>query len=157
MSEPPNAGCYGDGRHEEERHEDEEPEVVSSRHAVAHQHLEHQQQDVEAHRDQHGFELHAGLTFGPDRTTITLNPDRRPLSHKRRRVAESLPVLGVVRPDSSPHGGPDDDQQLPQPYRGEHRPVAPLDDSIEPQGQQDGEQQQAGVDQELTATEERNV
>lgn len=70
-------------------------------------------------------------------------------------MRESLPVLGVVCPDSGAHGGPDDDQKLPQPYWGEHRPVAPLDDSIEPQGQQDGEQQQTGVDQELTVTEGR--
>lgn len=58
-------------------------------------------------------------------------------------------------PDSSAHGGPNDDQQLPQPYRGEHSPVAPLDDSIQPQGEQHGEEQQTGVDQELTATGKR--
>lgn len=66
-------------------------------------------------------------------------------------MREGLPVLGVVRPHSSADRGPDDDQQLPQPYRGEHSPVAPLDDSIQPQGQQHGEEQQARVDQELAA------
>lgn len=66
----------------------------------------------------------------------------------------NLPVLGVVGPDSSAHRRPNDDQQLPQPYWGEHGPVAPLDDSIQPQGQQHGEQQQARIDQELTATQE---
>lgn len=70
-------------------------------------------------------------------------------------VCESLPVLGVVCPDSSAHRGPNDDQQLPQPYRGEHSPVVPLDDPIQPQGQQHGEQQQAGVDQKLTGTGDR--
>lgn len=72
--------------------------------------------------------------------------------HKATSVRENLPVLGVVRPHSGAHRGPDNDQQLPQPYRGEHGPVAPLDDSIQPQGQQHGEQQQTRVDQELTAT-----
>lgn len=67
VSEPPDAGCYRNRRHEEEGHEDEEPEVVSSRHAVAHQHLEHQQQDVEPHCDQHGLELHTRLPFSPER------------------------------------------------------------------------------------------
>lgn len=62
------------------------------------------------------------------------------------------PVLGVVCPDSGAHGRPDDDQQLPQPYRGEHGPVVPLNDPIQPQRQQHGEEQQTGVDQELTAT-----
>lgn len=55
-------------------------------------------------------------------------------------------------PDSSAHRGPNNDQQLPQPYWGENSPVAPLDDSIQPQGQQHGEEQQTGVNQELTAT-----
>lgn len=66
VSKPPDAGCYRDGRHEEERHEDEKPEVVSPRHTVAHQHLEHQQQDVQPHCDQHGLELHTRLPFSPN-------------------------------------------------------------------------------------------
>lgn len=65
MSKAPDTSCYRDGRDEEERHEDEKPEVVSPSHAVAHQHLEHQQQHVESHCDQHGFELHTGLPFRP--------------------------------------------------------------------------------------------
>lgn len=67
MSKPPDTSCYRDRRHKEERHEDEKPEVVSSGHTVAHQHLKHQQQDVEPHCNQHGFELHTSLPFGPDR------------------------------------------------------------------------------------------
>lgn len=88
-------------------------------------------------------------------TVDPLIPDRSPLSHES--IRESLPVLGVVGPDSGADRGPDDDQQLPQPYGGEHSPVAPLDDSIQPQGQQHGEEQQAGVDQELTATGESDM
>lgn len=67
-------------------------------------------------------------------------------------MCDSLPVLGVVCPDSGANRGPNNDQQLPQPYWGENSPVAPLDDSIQPQGQQHGEEQQTGVNQELTAT-----
>lgn len=66
-----------------------------------------------------------------------------------------LPVLRVVGPHSGAHRGPDDHQQFPEPYWGENGPVAPLNDSIQPQGQQHGEQQQAGVDQELTAATKR--
>lgn len=47
-------------------------------------------------------------------------------------VCLSLPVLGVVCPDSSANGGPNDNQKLPQPYWGENGPVTPLDDSIQP-------------------------
>lgn len=53
-------------------------------------------------------------------------------------------------PDPGAHRGPEDDEQLPEPYGSEDGPVAPLDDSVQPQGQEDGEEQQAGVDQELT-------
>lgn len=67
----------------------------------------------------------------------------------------SLPVLRVMSPHSGAHRGPDDNQQLPQPYWGKHSPVAPLDDSVESQGEQHREQQQAGIDQELTVTEKR--
>lgn len=66
-----------------------------------------------------------------------------------------LPVLRVVGPHSGAHRGPDDHQQFPQPYWGKHGPVAPLNDPVQPQGQQHGEQQQAGVDQELTAAAKR--
>lgn len=66
MSKPPDASRNRDGRHKEKRHEDEKPEVGSSGHTVAHQHLEHQQQDVEPDCNQHGFELHTCLPFGPD-------------------------------------------------------------------------------------------
>lgn len=65
MSEAPDTRCYRDWRDEEERHEHEKPEVVSPCHAVAHQNLKHQQQHVESHSDQHGFELHTGLTLRP--------------------------------------------------------------------------------------------
>lgn len=67
----------------------------------------------------------------------------------------SLPVLRVMSPNSGAHRGPDDDQQLPQPYWGEHSPVAPLDVSIQSQGEQHREQQQAGIDQELTVAEKK--
>lgn len=46
MPKPPDACCYGDGWNEEQRHKDEQPEVVSSGHTVAHQHFKHQQQDM---------------------------------------------------------------------------------------------------------------
>lgn len=55
--------------------------------------------------------------------------------------SKSLPVLGIVSPDSSAHRGPNNDQQLPQPYWGEDSPVAPLNESIQPQGQQHREEQ----------------
>ena len=69
----------------------------------------------------------------------------------------SLPVLRVVRPDSSAHRSPNNDQELPQPYWGENSPVAPLDNSIQPQRQQHREQQQTGVDQELTAKGDKHI
>lgn len=77
------------------------------------------------------------------------------MNKNKINVGFGLPVLGVVRPHSRSHRGPDDDQQFPQPYWGEDGPVAPLDDPIQPQRQQHGEQQQARVDQELTATGEK--
>lgn len=73
VSKAPDTSCYRDGRNEKERHEDEEPEVVSSGHTVTHQHLEHQQQDVEAHCDQHGFELHTSLPFRPNRRKVEMS------------------------------------------------------------------------------------
>lgn len=54
-------------------------------------------------------------------------------------------------PDPGPHRGPDDDQQLPEPDGSEDGPVAPLNDPVQPQSQQHREEQQARVDQELTA------
>ena len=65
MSEAPDAGGHGHRGDEEERHEDEQPEVGSPGHAVAHQHLKHQQQHVETHGDQHGLELHTRLPLRP--------------------------------------------------------------------------------------------
>lgn len=70
MSEPPDAGCYRDRRHKEEWHKNEKPEVVSPSHAVAHQHLEHQEEDMEPHGNQHCFELHTCLPFSPDRGQV---------------------------------------------------------------------------------------
>jgi len=58
----------------------------------------------------------------------------------------NLPVLRVVGPHSCSHRGPNDNQQLPQPDWGKYSPVAPLDDSIQLQGEQHREQQQARVD-----------
>lgn len=70
MPKPPDACCYGDGWHEEQRHKDEQPEVVSSRHPVTHQNFKHQQQDMEPHGNEHCFELHTRLPFGPDKEQI---------------------------------------------------------------------------------------
>lgn len=127
MPKAPHAGGHGHGGDEEEGHEDQQPEVGPPLHPVAHQDLEHEQQQVDAHSDQHGFELHAGLALGA--------------------------VARVSGPNARAHGGARDDQQLPQPYRGEDGPVAPLDDAVQAEGQQHGEEQQAGVDQELTGVE----
>ncbi|KAJ3611025.1 hypothetical protein NHX12_021359, partial [Muraenolepis orangiensis] len=59
------AGGHRPGTDEEEGREDERPEVGSSGHAVAHQHLKHQQQQVEAHGSQRGLELHTRLPVLP--------------------------------------------------------------------------------------------
>lgn len=68
MSKAPDAGCYRNRGHEEERHEDKEPEVISSpRHTVTNQHFKHQQQDVEPYSDQHGFEFYTRLSFSPEK------------------------------------------------------------------------------------------
>lgn len=71
------------------------------------------------------------------------------------KSTQSLPVLGIVGPHPGAHRSTDNDQQLPQPYWGENRPVAPLNDSIQPQREQNREEQQAGVDQELAAMKEK--
>lgn len=63
MSKAPNTSCHRHWGNEEERHEDQEPEVAASLDPVAHQHFEQQQQQVDAHRDQHRLELHTRLPF----------------------------------------------------------------------------------------------
>lgn len=127
MSKAPHAGSHGHGGDEEEWHEDQQPEVGPPLHPVADQDFEHEQQQVDAHGDQHGFELHAGLPLGA--------------------------VARVSGPNARTHRGACNDKELPQPYRGEDGPVAPLDDAIQAEGQQHREEQQAGVDQELTRVE----
>ncbi len=79
VPESPHARRHWDGRDEEERHEDQEPEVWTPLHTVTHQHLEGEQEEVDSHSDQHGLKLHAGLTLSPkddislyDMTKITL-------------------------------------------------------------------------------------
>lgn len=127
VSEAPHAGGHGHGGYEEEWHENQQPEVGPPLHSVAHQDFEHEQQQMDAHGDQHGFELHAGFPL--------------------------CAVARVSGPNARAHRGADDDQELPQPYRGEDSPVAPLDDAVQAEGQQHGEEQQAGVDEELTRVE----
>lgn len=127
MPKAPHAGSHGYRRHEEERHEDQQPEVDPSLHPVADQDFEHEQEQVDAHGDQHGFELDAGLSLGA--------------------------VARVAGPDARTHRGARDDKELPQPHGGEDGPVAPLDDAVQAEGQQYREEQQAGVDEELTRVE----
>lgn len=127
VSEAPDAGGHGHWGHEEERHEHQQPEVGPPLHPVADQDFEHEQQQVDAHCDQHGFELHAGLPFGA--------------------------IARVAGPNAGAHRGARDDQELPQPYGSEDRPVAPVNDAVQAEGQQYGEEQQAGIDEELTRVE----
>lgn len=127
VSEAPYAGGHGHGGYEKERHEDEQPEVGPPLHPVADQDFEHEQQQVNAHGDQHSFELHARLPLGA--------------------------VARVSGPNARAHRCTGDDQELPQPYGGEDSPVAPLDDAVQAEGQQHREEQKAGVDEKLTRVE----
>lgn len=124
MSKAPHAGSHGHRGYEEKWHEDQQPEVGPPLHPVADQDFEHEQEQVDAHSDQHGFELHAGLPFGA--------------------------VARVAGPNTGTHRGACDDKELPQPYGGEDCPVAPLDNAVQAKGQQHREEQQASVDEELT-------
>lgn len=65
VPESPHACRHWDGRDEEERHEDQEPVACPMFHAVTHQHLEGEQEQVDPHSNQHGLKLHAGLPLGP--------------------------------------------------------------------------------------------
>lgn len=127
MSKSPHAGSHGHRGYEEEWHEDQQPEVGPSLHPIADQDFEHEQQQMNAHSDQHGFELHAGLPL--------------------RAVAR------ISGPNARAHRGTCDDKKLPQPYGSKDGPIAPLDDAIQAEGQQHGEEQQAGVDEKLTRVE----
>lgn len=110
VSEAPKAGGHGHRGHKEERHEDQQPEVGPPLHPIADQDLEHEQQQVDAYGNQHGLELHTGLSL--------------------RAVAR------VSHPNARADRGAREDQKLPQPDGGEHGPVAPLDDAVQSEGQQ---------------------
>jgi len=62
-----------------------------------------------------------------------------------------------VGPDGRAHRRTDYDQELPDPDGREDGPVAPVDHAVQPQGQQHREEQQAWVDQELTARKQTTV
>lgn len=66
VPEAPHTRRHGDGRNEEKRHEDQEPEVFPSLHTVTHQNLECQEEEVDPDRDQHGLEFDAGLALSPE-------------------------------------------------------------------------------------------
>lgn len=66
MPEAPHTCSHGDGRDEEKRHEDQQPEVFPSLHTVTHQNLKRQEEEVDPHSDQHGLELNTGLTLSPE-------------------------------------------------------------------------------------------
>lgn len=110
VSEAPKAGGHGHRGHKEERHEDQQPEVGPPLHPIADQDLEHEQQQVDAYGNQHGLELHTGLSL--------------------RAVAR------VSHPNARADRGAREGQKLPQPDGGEHGPVAPLDDAVQSEGQQ---------------------
>lgn len=61
----------------------------------------------------------------------------------------NTPVAWVTGPNSGPNGGSDDNHELPEPDGCEHCPVTPLDNSIQLQSQQDGEQQKGGIYEEF--------
>lgn len=49
MSKAPDASCNGHRGDEEQRHEDQKPEMASSLNPVTDQNFEHQQEQVDAH------------------------------------------------------------------------------------------------------------
>lgn len=49
MSKAPNTSCDGNRGNKEQRHEDQEPEMVASLDPVTDQHFEHQQEQVDTH------------------------------------------------------------------------------------------------------------
>lgn len=74
-------------------------------------------------------------------------------SFKSFKSVCNTPVAQVTSPHSSPNRGSDNDHELPEPDRCEHCPVTPLDNSIQLQSQQDGEQQKGGINEEFAVTE----
>lgn len=63
MAEPPHTRSHRQRRGEEEGHEDEQPVVTAPLVSVTHQYFKHQQQNVNGHCYQHGFEFHMRLTL----------------------------------------------------------------------------------------------
>lgn len=66
VPEAPHTRSHGDGRDEEQWHEDQQPEVFPSLHTVTHQNLKGQEEEMDPNRDQHGLEFDTGLTLGPE-------------------------------------------------------------------------------------------
>lgn len=59
----PNAEKHADNGRNDERYEDDNPQVVAAGHAIAQEELKHEQYEMQRETRQHRFELDVGVTF----------------------------------------------------------------------------------------------
>lgn len=69
MSEAPDTSCHRDRRNKEERHKDQQPEVLPPLNLVTYQYFKCKQEKVDPDRYQHRLKLHTRLTLSPESHT----------------------------------------------------------------------------------------